>query len=167
MKVSRERMTMIGRRTLATISLAFVILATAGDRLVAASTPGSPNPQNTSDSGRASQVSSALQGTWSGSFFSRHSSSGFTLTVVITPGSRGHLVGDSTLSSSCLKGAKLQITSTGSKVTLAGSDEEGDSLTIHGTLDGTGSLMQATYILNGSASGKCETDDGTGNLGKR
>src|SRR5215469_12602177 len=55
----------------------------------------------------------------------------------------------------------------GSKVVLAGSDQEGDSLTLHGTLDSTGSLMQATYILNGSASGRCETDDGTGNLSKR
>lgn len=167
MKFSRERMTMIGKRTLATILLAFVMLATGQIYTMAASTPGSPKPQNTSDSGRAQQASSALQGTWSGSFFSRHSSPGFTLTVVITPNSRGHLVGDSTLNSDCLKGAKLQVTSTGSKVTLAGSDQEGDSLTIHGTLDSTGSLMQATYILNGSASGRCETDDGTGNLGKR
>lgn len=162
MKVSRERITMIGKRTLTPILAAFVILATAG--LVAASTPGSPKPQNSPDS---LQVASTLQGTWSGSFFSRHSSSGFTLTVAIAQDFRGHLVGDSTLSSNCLKGAKLQVTMVGSKVTLAGSDEEGDSLTIHGTLDSTGSSMNATYILNGSASGKCETDDGTGNLGKR
>jgi hypothetical protein len=167
MKASQERMTMIGKRRHATIVLAFLILATAGIGLMAASTPGSPTPQNTSDSGRAPQVSSALHGTWSGSFFSKHSRSAFTLTVVITPDSHGHLVGDSTLSSNCLKGAKLQVTTMGSKVTLAGSDQDGDSLTIHGTLDSTGSLMQATYILNGSASGNCETDDGTGNLGKR
>lgn len=158
---------MIEKRKLATMLLAFVILATAGVRPVRASAPGSPNPQNTSDSRSAAQAASALQGTWSGSFFSKHSSPGFTLTVVITPNSDGHLVGDSTLSSDCLKGAKLQVISTGSKVTLAGSDPEGDSLTIHGTLDSTGSLMQATYVLNGSASGRCETDDGTGNLGKR
>jgi hypothetical protein len=167
MKASRERITMIGIRTHATIVLAFVILAAAGIGSMTASTPGSPTPQNTPDSGRAPQVSSPLQGTWSGSFFSKHASPGFTLTVVITPDSRGHLVGESTLSSNCLKGTKLQVTTMGSKVTLAGSDQEGDSLTIHGTLDSTGSLMQATYILNGSASGNCETDDGTGNLGKR
>jgi len=89
------------------------------------------------------------------------------MTVVINPNSRGHLVGDSSLNSECLKGAKLQVAVNGSKVVLAGSDQEGDSLTLHGTLDSTGSLMQATYILNGSASGRCETDDGTGNLSKR
>src|SRR5215471_1925763 len=116
-------MTMTAIRLIATIVLAFVILATGGVRPAAASTPGGPKPQNTSDSGPAPQASSPLQGTWSGSFFSRHSSSGFTLTVVITPDSRGHLVGDSTLSSNCLKGTKLQVTAKGSNVVLAGSDE--------------------------------------------
>jgi hypothetical protein len=129
---------------------------------------GAPKNQDTSNSAPARQASSSMQGTWSGAFFSRHSNaSGFTMTVVINPDSRGHLVGDSSLSSNCLKGAKLQVAVTGSKVVLAGSDEEGDSLTVRGTLDSTGSLLQATYILNGSASGKCETDDGTGNLSKR
>jgi len=132
-----------------------------------ASSSGDAKDQNASDSGTARSISTALQGTWSGAFFSKHSTSGFTLTVVITPDSRGHLVGDSTHSSNCLKGVKLQVTATGSNVVLAGSDEEGDNLTIHGTLDSTGSLMQGTYVLNGSASGRCETDNGTGNLAKR
>ena len=124
---------------------------------------GLGNPKN-----QGQQASSPLQGTWSGSFFSKHSNvPGFTMTVVITPDSSGHLVGDSTLSSHCLKGATLQVTITGSNVVLAGSDPEGDSLTLHGTLDSTDTLIQATYILNGSASGRCETDDGTGNLSKR
>lgn len=155
------------RKTLLYSGLLVLTVAMIVPTFLYAFRSGNPKAQEVSDSGTARQVSTPLEGTWSGSFFSRHSSSGFTLTVVITPDSRAHLVGDSTLSSNCLKGAKLQITSTGSKVTLAGSDEEGDSLTIHGTLDSSGSLMQATYILNGSASGKCETDDGTGNLGKR
>ena len=129
---------------------------------------GIPKNQDTSDSGTSRQASSPLQGTWSGSFFSRHSNvSGFTMTVVINANSRGHLMGDSSLNSDCLKGAKLQVTVTGSKVVLAGSDQEGDSLTVHGTLDSSNSLMQATYILNGSTSGRCETDDGAGNLSKR
>jgi hypothetical protein len=124
--------------------------------------------QDSSNSGTSRQASLPLQGTWSGAFFSKHSNnSGFTMTVVINPDSRGHLVGDSSLNSDCLKGAKLQVTATGSNVVLAGSDPEGDSLTVHGTLDSSGSLMQASYILNGSASGKCEIDDGTGNLSKR
>jgi len=132
-----------------------------------ASSSGDAKDQDTSDSGTAPPLSSALQGTWSGAFFSKHSTAGFTLTVVIAPDSRGHLVGDSTLSSNCLKGAKLEVTATASNVVLAGSDAEGDSLTIHGTLDSSGSLMQGTYVLNGSASGRCETDNGTGNLAKR
>ena len=89
------------------------------------------------------------------------------MTVVINPDARGHLVGNSTLNSDCLKGAQLEVTVTGSKVVLAGSDEEGDSITVRGTVDNTGTLLKATYILNGSASGRCETDDGTGSLARR
>ena len=128
---------------------------------------GIPKNLDPSDPG-TSQQSSSLKGTWSGSFFSRHSNvSGFTMTVVINANSSGHLVGNSSLNSDCLKGAKLQVTLNLPKVVLAGSDEEGDSLTVHGTLDSSGSIMQASYILNGSPSGRCETDDGTGNLSKR
>jgi len=128
---------------------------------------GIPKNQETFNSG-TSQGSSPLKGTWSGSFFSRYSNvPGFTMTVVINANSSGHLVGDSSLNSVCLKGAKLQVTVNGSNVVLAGSDQEGDSLTLHGTLDSTDSLIQASYILNGSPSGRCETDDGTGNLSKR
>ena len=89
------------------------------------------------------------------------------MTVVINPDARGHLVGNSTLNSDCLKGVQLEVTVTGLKVVLAGSDEEGDSITVRGTVDSTGTLLKATYILNGSASGRCETDDGTGSLARR
>jgi|SRR5215471_19836551 len=148
--------------------LLVLIIATIAPPCLHAFRTGIPKNQETSNSGTSQQGSSVLQGTWSGSFFSNHSNvPGFTMTVVINPNSRGHLVGDSSLNSECLKGAKLQVAVNGSKVVLAGSDQEGDSLTLHGTLDSTGSLMQATYILNGSASGRCETDDGTGNLSKR
>jgi hypothetical protein len=109
-----------------------------------------------------------VAGTWSGTFFSKHSNvAPFTMTVVINPDARGHLVGNSSLNAECLKGAQLQVTVTGSNVVLAGSDEEGDSLTVRGTVDSTGMLLKASYVMNGSASGRCETDDGTGNLGKR
>jgi hypothetical protein len=91
----------------------------------------------------------------------------FTLTVVINPDSHGHLVGNSSLNSDCLKGAQLQVTVTGSTVVLAGSDEQGNSFTVRGTIDGTGTQLKSTYILNGSASGRCETDDGAGTLSKR
>ena len=66
-----------------------------------------------------------------------------------------------------LKGAQLEVTVTGSSIVLAGSDEEGDSMTVRGTVDSTGTLLKASYILNGSASGRCETDDGAGSLAKR
>jgi hypothetical protein len=119
-------------------------------------------------SGTAQQAAADVRGTWSGTFFSKHSNvTPFTMTVVINPDARGHLVGNSTLNSNCLKGAQLEVTVTASKVVLAGSDKEGDSITVRGTVDSTGSLLKSTYILNGSASGRCETDDGTGNLARR
>jgi len=109
-----------------------------------------------------------VRGTWSGAFFSKHSNvAPFTMTVVINPDSRGHLIGTSSLNSDCLKGVQLEVTVTGSQVVLAGSDEEGDSMTVRGTVDKTGTLLKTNYILNGSASGRCETDDGTGSLAKR
>ena len=109
-----------------------------------------------------------VRGTWSGAFFSKHSNvAPFTMTVVINPDSRGHLIGTSSLNSDCLKGVQLEVTVTGSQVVFAGSDEEGDSVTVRGTVDKTGTLLKANYILNGSASGRCETDDGTGSLAKR
>jgi len=89
------------------------------------------------------------------------------MTIVIGPNAQGDLVGNSTLSSDCLKGAHLQATVTASKIVLAGSDREGDNITVRGVMDKSGTVLAVTYILNGSATGQCETDDGTGNLGKR
>ena len=40
-------------------------------------------------------------------------------------------------------------------------------MTVRGTVDDTGTLLKVKYILNGSATGKCETDDGAGSLAKR
>jgi hypothetical protein len=115
-----------------------------------------------------SDASSTMKGTWSGTFFSNHENvPPFSMTVVITPNSQGHLTGSSSLNSECLKGAKLELTMNGSDIVLAGSDDEGDSITLRGSLDDTGTQVKATYILNGSASGRCETDDGTGSLAKK
>jgi hypothetical protein len=106
-----------------------------------------------------------IKGRWSGTFYSNHSDvAPFTITVVINPDSRGHLVGSSNLTSHCLKDAHLEVTVTGSNVVLVGSDKEGDNITLRGSVDNTGSLLKTTYILNGSASGACETDDGKGTL---
>lgn len=109
-----------------------------------------------------------VRGTWSGTFFSKHNNvTPFTMTVLISPDASGRLVGNSSLSSNCLKDARLQVTFSGSQVVLSGSDDNGDNITLRGTLDTTGSMLQTSYILNGSATGRCETDNGTGNLAKR
>ena len=122
--------------------------------------------QPTSDAGSTQQATTDVRGNWSGTFFSEEFKP-FTITVVINPDSRGHLVGDSTLDSDCLKSAKLVVTVTGSEVVLAGHNKEGDNITVRGTLDKTGTVLTSTYILNGSATGGCETDNGTGTLAKQ
>jgi hypothetical protein len=107
-------------------------------------------------------------GTWSGTFFSNHANvAPFTMTVVVGADSNGHVIGVSTLNSDCLKDLRLEVTVKGPQVTFAGSDDEGDNITVRGTTDRTGTMLKANYILNGSASGRCETDGGTGNLAKR
>jgi len=119
-------------------------------------------------SGSAQETATDFRGTWSGTFFSRHANVvPFTMTVVIGPDSKGHLVGASTLNSDCLKDLHLEVTIKGPEITLAGSDDDGDNITVRSTVDATGTMLKANYILNGSASGRCETDDGTGNLSKR
>lgn len=113
-------------------------------------------------------AASDISGRWSGTFHSNHSDAApFTITVVITPDSKVHLVGSAELNSHCLKGAKLTVTVTGSEVVLAGSDKDGNNMTVRGSLDDTGTVLRSTYILNGSAGGGCETDDGTGTLTKQ
>jgi hypothetical protein len=136
--------------------------------LYAVSPGDAQSKQASSAADLTQQPAAELRGTWSGTFFSKHSNvEPFTMTVVINPDSRGHLIGSSTLNSDCLKDVRLEVTVTGSKVVLAGSDEEGDNITMRGTVDKTGTLLKASYILNGSATGRCETDDGTANLAKR
>jgi hypothetical protein len=71
------------------------------------------------------------------------------------------------MTSHCLKGTQLEVTVTGSTVVLAGSDKAGNTMTLRGSLDSTGTLLKSTYVLNGSATGACETDDGTGTLAKQ
>src|SRR6266567_3233535 len=98
--------------------------------------------------GAAPAASSDVRGTWSGSFHSDMDP--FTMTVVITPDSNGHLVGVSDLVSECVRGVKLQVTVNGANVVLAGSDAEGDSITLRGTVDTSGTLLKLRYIVNGS-----------------
>jgi len=122
------------------------------------------------DSGSVSSASTAadVAGTWSGSFHSRQPNfTPFTMTVVINTDANGHLVGTASVSSDCLKDGTLHVSVSGSSVVLAGGDNEGNHITLRGTIDRSGTLLTLNYILNGSASARCESDDGTGTLGKR
>jgi hypothetical protein len=119
-------------------------------------------------SGSAGRTAPDLTGTWSGTFMSKHSDARpFTITVVIGPDSEGALVGTSSLQSDCVRNPRLQVTIKSPKVVLAGSDADGNSIMFRGSLNSTGTLLTMKYIANGSASGRCETDNGTGTLGKR
>ena len=158
---------MIEKLFLANILILSCILIATPASLVYAAGPANPVQQLTaaaSPQGTPADIS----GTWSGTFFSNHPNvPSFSMTVVITPNGKAHFTGDSSLNSHCLKGAKLQITVAGTDVVLAGSDPEGHNLTLRGTLDPTATMLQSSYILNASASGRCETDDGTGSLAKQ
>jgi hypothetical protein len=126
-----------------------------------------PADQNNSSSS-AQKAAADFRGTWSGTLFSKHANvAPFTMTVVISSDSNGHLVGASTLNSDCLKDVRLEVTVKGSEITLSGSDDEENNITVRGKVDNTGTILKANYILNGSASGRCETDGGTGDLAKR
>ncbi len=143
--------------------LSFLVLMGAASLYAA-----SPGDRSAFAAGSTQQPAADFRGTWSGTFFSKHANvAPFTMTVVINPDSNGHLIATSTLNSDCLKDVRLEVTVKGPQITLAGSDDEGDNITIRGTVDGTGTMLKANYILNGSASGRCETDGGTGNLAKR
>ena len=146
-----------------------LLISTVGAGPIYAAAHANPDSKPpTSAAGSTQQPATDVRGTWSGTFFSKHSNvAPFTMTVVISPDSRGHLIGSSSLNSDCLKGAQLEVTVTGSQVVLAGSNEAGDNITVRGTVDNPDTLLKAKYILNGSATGTCETDDGTGTLAKR
>jgi hypothetical protein len=150
------------------LSVSLLLTMLGATCLYAPSPADAQSKQATSAADSAQQPATEIRGTWSGTFFSKHSNvAPFTMTVVINPDARGHLIGSSTLNSDCLKGVQLEVVVTGSKVVLAGSDEDGDSITVRGTLDKTGTLLKASYILNGSATGRCETDGGTASFARR
>jgi hypothetical protein len=116
----------------------------------------------------SSQKPADVVGTWSGTFQSRQPHfSPFTITTVISEDAKGHLTGNFSVSSDCLKDGTLQVTVNGSNLVLAGGDEEGDHITFTGQVDGTGTLLKLRYVLNSSASARCESDDGAGNMVKR
>ena len=156
------------RKSWSDILLVFLSILTLGVGSLCVASPSLGNPFGSSSDNPTQAESVDVRGTWSGTFYSKHSNvASFTMTISISPDEHGHLMGSSSLNSDCLKDVQLQVTVTGSKVVLAGSNKEGDNITVRGTVDRSGTLLKSTYILNGSATGKCETDDGTGDLAKR
>jgi hypothetical protein len=108
-----------------------------------------------------------VNGTWSGSFISKNPRrSPFTMTVSIAPGTDGELLGTTSVAAECFKDLVLHVIIHGSKVVLAGSDENGSSVTFKGALDDSGTILNLDYIVRGSG-GKCESDVGAGSVGKR
>src|SRR6266851_5270755 len=149
-------------------SLLFLLMSLVGTESVYG-VSASDHPSSVISTGSFSQQPGRdVTGTWSGTFQSRQPSfSPFTITVVIRSAPGGSLVGTSSVSSDCLSDATLQVTVRGSNVVLAGGDPEGNHITFNGTIDQTGTLLNLKYVLNGSASARCESDDGTGNMVKR
>jgi hypothetical protein len=117
----------------------------------------------------AASPEAAFQGTWSGTFRSKHTHiAPFTLTLVVNPDMHAHLVNKSGLTSYCLlRNVDLHVIVHGSNAALAGMDEVGNTITFQGTIDKTGRVLTLNYVTNGSASGKCESDDGTAHLVKQ
>jgi len=114
------------------------------------------------------QASSALAGTWSGTFQSKHPSrSPFTMTVVIAPGADGKLIGNASVIADCFTDPVLQVSVNGPKVVLAGSDTRHTSVTFIGSLDTTGTLLTMDYIVGGGGGGRCESDRGEGSMARR
>ena len=114
--------------------------------------------------GESQPAPSALVGKWSGTVSSRNFAS-FVVTIDISEESKAHVVGDG---SPCFTEADLGVTIGGSNaVTLAGRSKAGENITIKGTVDSNGKQFDLTYIVNGSGSGRCETDQGAGTLDKQ
>jgi hypothetical protein len=159
---------MTNQSSLGRVLLWVFLVSFAGVSLTHASSTGNDQSNAASAVASTSASTASLKGTWSGTFTSNSSDiSPFTITVLIGPNSKGRLVGDASVVSQCIKSHHLQVTVNGSNIVLAGSDAEGDNITFKGTLDSTGTLLTLTYVLNGSAGRRCETDNGSGTMGKR
>jgi len=155
-------------KSLSRCSLLFLLVAFGGARL--AYSLGSPAHSGSMvvAAGLSQQSTTDVTGTWSGTFQSRQPNfTPFTITVVINTDADGNLIGASSVSSDCLKDGSLHVQVNGASIVLAGGDSEGNHITFRGTIDKTGTLLNLNYVLNGSASARCESDDGTGTMGKR
>jgi hypothetical protein len=108
-------------------------------------------------------------GTWSGTFRARHAQKApFTLNITVDQNKHARITNTSGITSCLARGdVDLHVIVNGTDVVFAGTDNNGNSITFHGTIDKTGKVLTFNYVTNGSASGKCESDDGTANLQKQ
>ena len=104
-------------------------------------------------------------GTWHGTLSSRNYAS-VPVTLIINQGVGVKLTGAVNHISRCIKNTDLDVTTTDSTIVLAGSDSDDNTITFKGSLNNDGTELATTYIVNGSPSGQCETDDGAGTLTK-
>ena len=115
---------------------------------------------------RQSAVPSRFAGVWHGTLSSRNYAS-VPVTLIINQGLDVKLTGAVNLISPCIRNADLDVTTTSSTIVLAGTDSEDDTITFKGSLNDDATQMAMSYILNGSPSGDCETDDGSGTLTRK
>ncbi len=112
------------------------------------------------------QGASHMPGTWAGSF-SSHNFASFPVSINVTSDARGNLHGRASMAHPCVRAATLIVTQVGSNVVLGGSDADGDTITFRGTIDPSGTLLDLSFVLNGSPSARCETDQGNGSMSKQ
>jgi hypothetical protein len=114
----------------------------------------------------SSAAAPTFDGVWHGTLSSRNYAA-VPVTLIINRKMDVKLTGAVNLISPCLKNADLEVTTEGSTIVLAGSDPDGGTITFRGSIDDGGTQLAMSYILNGSSSGKCETDHGAGTLTKK
>ena len=156
--------------TRAQFTLGLLLMLPLASTVGAAPLPGAIGTGNQSRiTLAAASPEAAAQGTWSGTFRSKHTHiAPFTLTLVVGPNKHGHLANASGLASYCLlRNVDLHVIVSGSNVILAGTDKIGNTLTFEGSIDSTGRVLTTHYVTNGGATGKCESDDGTAYLQKQ
>lgn len=112
------------------------------------------------------QGQSHAVGNWSGRFSSRNFAS-FPVSVAVAQDVRGNLRGRATIVHPCIKNSTLIVTMVGNNIVLGGSDSDGDTITFRGDIDPAGTLLNLSFVLNGSPSGRCETDQGQGSMAKQ
>lgn len=112
------------------------------------------------------QGQSRAKGNWSGRF-SSHNFASFPASIAITQDANGQLHGNANMAHPCMKAGKLIVTIVDNSIVLGGSDADGDTITFRGTIDTAGTLLDLSFVLNGSPSARCETDQGRGSMQKQ